>query len=275
MASMSQKELIMLFNLPPAKVIAYFKAKGYAITFNWHEMIESAHDKAFTVAKATRLDVLQTIRGEVDKIFTEGMTECQFVKALTPKLQNLGWWGKAKYEAGNGEEIEYTQGSTHRLKTIYRTNSNVAFSAGRFDAQVENQESQPYLMYASIKDGLVRPSHKALDGTVKRIDDPFWKHFYPPNGWGCRCYVIALSEEEAAQYGVKINRTMSKIEQREVTLGVDKVTGEVKKANIAVYSDANGREFRTDGGWSSSPSRRYTPDLKKYDKDLVAQYDQY
>lgn len=275
MASVTEKELQMLFGLPPEKVIAYFKKKGYQITFDWHEMVESSHDKAFTVAKATRMDVLQTIRGEVDKVFTEGMTERDFIKNLTPRLQNLGWWGESSYEAGNGEQITYTQGSTHRLKTIYRTNASVGYSTGRFDAQVDNRDSQPYLMYCSMQDKSVRKAHAALDGTVKHINDPFWRNFYPPNGWGCRCYVIALSAEEAAQYGVKIDTTPTLLTEREIVLGIDKQTGEVRKSKVSIYVDENGREFMTDAGWNGSPRNRYDPDFKKYDADLVVQYDRH
>lgn len=271
---MDKAELLILFNWPPERVVQYFENKGYRLTFDWHEMVEEAHDKAFTVAKVTKMDVLQTIRNETDRIFTEGITEREFIKQLTPRLQNLGWWGKAKYEAGNGEEIEYTQGSTHRLKTIYRTNLATSYAAGSYQSQVDNQDSQPYLMYTTAGDSQVRPSHASLDGTVKHINDPFWRFFYPPNGWGCRCSVIALSAEEAARYGVVIDLKPSEYRIVEEELGIDRRTGEVRKANVAIYTDDQGRQFKTDAGWSSLPNAKYQPDLSKYDKDLVAQYDQ-
>jgi hypothetical protein len=54
-------------------------------------------------------------------------------------------------------------------------------------------------------DGRTRDAHRALNGKILRHDDPFWRSYYPPNGWGCRCRVVALSRVEAEQKGVKIN----------------------------------------------------------------------
>jgi hypothetical protein len=52
----------------------------------------------------------------------------------------------------------------------------------------------PLLQYQTIGDGRVRPTHQALDNIIRPISDPFWKQYYPPNGWRCRCTVIQLSE---------------------------------------------------------------------------------
>ena len=41
----------------------------------------------------------------------------------------------------------------------------------------------------------MRPEHAALNGVVKSIDDPFWKTYYPPNGWRCRCTVMNTAEK--------------------------------------------------------------------------------
>ena len=46
-----------------------------------------------------------------------------------------------------------------------------------------------------------RPQHVAWDGLTLRHDDPWWQVHYPPNGWGCKCYVEALSPREAERAG--------------------------------------------------------------------------
>jgi SPP1 gp7 family putative phage head morphogenesis protein len=45
------------------------------------------------------------------------------------------------------------------------------------------------LEYKTVGDGRVRDEHKKLDGTLLPMTHPFWKLYYPPNGWNCRCFV--------------------------------------------------------------------------------------
>lgn len=39
-----------------------------------------------------------------------------------------------------------------------------------------------------------RITHRELNGIIRRWDDDFWKQYYPPNDWGCRCDVRQLDE---------------------------------------------------------------------------------
>ncbi|MEK0369738.1 MAG: phage minor head protein [Nitrosopumilus sp.] len=56
----------------------------------------------------------------------------------------------------------------------------------------EDSDVFPYLQYSTVKDSRVRPDHQELDGIIKRIDDPFWDTWFPPNDWNCRCIVKQL-----------------------------------------------------------------------------------
>ena len=272
MSAITEHDLFIAFNLPPEKAVEYFQAKGYQITWDWHEMLERAHDTAFTVAKATNLEVLQTIRNEVDRIFTEGITHEEFERILEPKLKELGWWGKDVYLDVNGQPVEYTKGSRRRLDTIYQTNASVGYSTNRFNEQLENIDNQPYWEYTAILDGRTRPEHRELNGTVLRADDPFWANFYPPNGWNCRCRVQAHSEDAVARLGLKPISSMGQLRTEIVYVGTDKRTGEMRQSEITVFNHA-GFEFKTDPGWNHNPAyNKYQPDLSKYDHDLVGAY---
>lgn len=55
--------------------------------------------------------------------------------------------------------------------------------------QHEENADIVYLQYRTAGDERVRQSHKGLDKITLPVDDTFWDKFYPPNGWGCRCYV--------------------------------------------------------------------------------------
>lgn len=52
----------------------------------------------------------------------------------------------------------------------------------------------PNLKYVTAHDERVRESHRALDGVIRAVDDPFWNTHAPPLGWGCRCKLIQTDE---------------------------------------------------------------------------------
>ena len=186
-------DLAYCMKLPPKEAVAYLTSKGYTISWDWEEVWQDAHAKAFTVAKATRLDILQDIRDAVEKALKEGKTLAWFEKELTPVLKAKGWWGRQEnVDKETGEITSVQLGSPWRLQTIYRTNLQTAYMAGRFQEQLANADDRPYWQYVAILDSRTRPSHRAMNGKVFRYDDPLWGSFYPPNGWGCRCRVQAV-----------------------------------------------------------------------------------
>lgn len=48
----------------------------------------------------------------------------------------------------------------------------------------------PTLIYSAVRDSQTRPKHAELDGVAKPVDDPFWRKYYAPWEWGCRCDVL-------------------------------------------------------------------------------------
>ncbi len=41
----------------------------------------------------------------------------------------------------------------------------------------------------------MREKHRQLHGIIKPIDDVFWKQYYPPLDWRCRCDVVATAAD--------------------------------------------------------------------------------
>lgn len=125
---------IELRPLPPEEAIKYFRAKGYKFSWNWYDLWQEAHIKAFTVAKAMRQDILKDIRDALDKALSEGTTLQEFKNNLTPLLQQKGWWGRKMMGDEEGA-VEVQLGSPHRLKTIFNVNIQTAYQAGHYKAQ--------------------------------------------------------------------------------------------------------------------------------------------
>ena len=267
-----QPDLKYLITLQPEQAIKYLKAKGYKFSWDWHEVWQDAHTRSFTVAKVMREDILTDIREIVQKSLDEGLTLQQFKKELEPKLQAKGWWGiisgtpeevrdellkrklikDSNLIPDNEETVTVKLGTPWRLKTIYRTNIQTTYMAGRYKEQIDNTENRPYFQYVAVMDRRTRPAHAMLNGRVFRHDDEFWNSFYPPNGWGCRCRVRALSEDNLSDR--KLGVDSSKGQLSEEMRVISKKTGEEKP--VAVYTDSLTRhKISPDAGWSYNPGK--------------------
>ena len=77
---------------------------------------------------------------------------------------------------------------------------------------------RPYWRYrhspASVEP---RHHHLAWDGLTLAHDDPWWQTNYPPNGWGCKCYVESLSRRDVERGGGPDEAPP--LNRREVTVG--------------------------------------------------------
>lgn len=263
----SPADLKAMFGMEPENAVAFMKSKGYAITWNWQEMLDQAHDQAFTVAKAMNLDLLSDIRGALETALQDGQTLTQFIKALQPTLESQGWWGKQVIVDSNGGAEMVQLGSPRRLKTIYQTNLQSAYMAGRKASMEETTDTHPYWMYIAILDGKTRPSHRALHGQVFRHDDPIWAAIFPPNGFNCRCRVVALSEAAVKRRGLKVVSSEGHMFTEIVETGIDKRTGEIRTAPVTGIrtTDAAGKAitFRTDPGFNHAPGTGLADMLKR------------
>lgn len=258
---MADVDLKFALDMPPEKAIAYFEQKGYKFSWDWTDTWQEAHHKAFAVAKVMRADILQDIRNEVDKAIRNGKGYEEFEKNLMPMLKAKGWWGKQWIidEAGTGKEVQL--GSPHRLRLIYDTNMQIAFSQGRYQTQLDAAPLKPYWKYVTKDDTAVRLSHRLLHGKVFRFDDPFWDHFYPPNGFRCRCRVETLSQRQLDNNNLKVQSSEGKLETIEKKIGN-------KDYKTTVFKGQ--RKVSPDPGWDYNPAKApMKPDFTKYDEDIL------
>ncbi len=101
----------------PNEAVDYIRNKGWKPGWDYRDVWREEHAVAFTVAKATQMDVLQAIRTEVERVITDGITLREFQRTLTPTLQKLGWWGRqAQTDPLTGKTLDVQLGSPRRLK---------------------------------------------------------------------------------------------------------------------------------------------------------------
>jgi SPP1 gp7 family putative phage head morphogenesis protein len=242
-------DLAFAWNLPPAKAIEYFRSKGYTITWAWEDLWAQAQVWSFTVAKAMTQDVLESIRAELERSLETGETFATFRKNLEPRLRALGWWGNAAVLAPGGALVNVQLGSVRRLETIFRTNTQTAYSVGRWSGFTAASATHPYLRYVTKDDGRVRDSHRGLHNRVFPINDPIWKFIGPPNGFNCRCRVKAYSASMLERDGLV---SSSSGDDLKVTSVVDPASGLVYE-QATYQSRGMDKPFAPDKGWSYNP----------------------
>lgn len=260
-------DLAYLFGLPPAEAISYLKGKGYTFGWDWQDVWQEAHTKAFTVAKAMRLDVLQDIHSELIKAKESGTTFRDFQKSLQPMLEAKGWWGRPLVGDGQGGAEVVQLGSPWRLRTIFETNMQTAFEAGNYKQNMENAADRPWWMYSAVGDKRTRPAHAALNGLVFRFDDPFWQTHHPPNGFRCRCSVRALDNDgyqaklKAGEVALRSTTGQSPTTTlRDEDRLVSKKTGVMEPVTVLKTTDRLGGTLimAPDAGWNYNPGRAWT-----------------
>jgi hypothetical protein len=160
------------------------------------------------VAGAYKADLLADLREIVDQAITQGTTLQEFRKGFDDIVEKHGW--------------NYNGGRNWRTRVIYETNLRTSYQAGRY-AQMKNPallRVNKYWRY--VHSDLVvtpRPEHLAWDGLVLPHDDPFWNTHFPPNGWGCKCRVVSISERQMRQLGKSEPDRAPQIEYEQKTVG--------------------------------------------------------
>jgi SPP1 gp7 family putative phage head morphogenesis protein len=194
------------FDVKPEQAISFFKAKKLKPTFSYADMMDQAHDHAFTVAKMMDVDMLGQIRASLDSAMANGQPFKEWADSITPVLQSGGWWGRKEVlDPLTGQPMIAQLGSPWRLETIFRTNMQSAYAAGAWQEIKAQADIAPFLMYDSIDDFRTRPLHAAWDRTILPVTDAWWGTHYPPNGYNCRCGVIQLSRDDLNALGLEPN----------------------------------------------------------------------
>lgn len=226
-----------------AEQIEFFRRKLNLPSSTWLDIQRAAHDRAFMVAGAMKADLLADLRQAVDQA-VQGGSIAEFRKRFDEAVAKHGWTGWT----GEGS----VAGEAWRTRVIYQTNLATSYAAGR-RAQLlapELLSRRPYWRYVH-NDSVThpRPQHKRWGDMQLTLhhDHPFWETHFPPNGWGCKCRVVAVAKPGPNDATVP----------PEGWAGIDLKTG---------------APDGIDEGWDYAPGARADDELRSFVQDKLIDY---
>lgn len=188
---------IRLGVMEPRDAVAVFQQRGQLeTTYSWQDLWHHEHARAFTVSRLANVQLLEQMRAEIDSAIKNGTRFDEFAKAMRPRLEAAGWWGKREVIESSTGEIHTTTFDPQRLRLIYDTNTRQSYAAGRWQRAERSAHRFPFLLYRTAQDERVRASHRRWNNLVLPIGHPFWDAHYPPNGWRCRCMAFPVDQRD-------------------------------------------------------------------------------
>jgi SPP1 gp7 family putative phage head morphogenesis protein len=204
--------------------IAWFRKRVALKKPEWVALRKRTGEHAFTVANVAQLDVVNHVWKAIDSAVAKGTSFDEFKKTVGDSLR-AAWGGTV-------------DNPPWRIETIFRTNVQNAYSAGRYRQATHPDvlEQRPVWMFDAILDGRETAVCAACDGTKRPAADSWWQSHNPPLHHNCRSSLITLTETQA---------------------------GKLTKAPSA----------SADEGFGAAPSDvAWEPDLSKYPGPLAAAY---
>lgn len=253
-----QPNLSLALNLPPEGALRYFDSLNLPLPANASEAVAQAATKARSIAGIYQQEIVGDLLNSLRQSTAEGTPFATWRKNALAMLRERGL---ALDKAGDmvqqsTGEVVGTGLTRHRLQTIFQTQMTNARMASLWQKLQENKDARPYLQYSAINDARTRPAHRALDNVVYPIDDPFWDYFYPPNGFRCRCYVMALAPRDVARAGLTVSH--SSPEQFSEMVITNRKGQSHTRTRITL---ADGRSFTPDKGFDNNVGKNHLAQL--------------
>lgn len=190
-------EFARLRRLAPAEAMAYMDGRQLtADTYHWYDLWREEHQRAFTVSRLARADLLEALQASLAKSVEGDLSRRDWIKDAEQLLRAQGWWGEKEVTDPRTGEVLKTRFNHARLQLIFDTNVRQAAAAGQWQRILRNQRTHPYARYVSMGDERVRPQHRAWHNVTLPVSDPWWQTHRPPNGYRCRCRVVSVTQRD-------------------------------------------------------------------------------
>lgn len=237
--------------LPFAEAADFFAKKIKLPSSGWTDIWQEQNSQAFVVAGATLDALVEDFYNAIAKAKEAGGF-AEFKKAFPQIVGKHGW-------AHNGSP-------GWRSKIIYDTNVAQAYNAGREQQMQAVKHLRPYGLYDHTSIEHPRLEHKAWDGMIVPLDDPWWDTHTPQNGWGCKCRKRSLSRVEAERRWKEAGK-----------IGPDEAPSIEWEEKVVGKNGSNPRTVRVpkgiDPGFAYNPGKAFlephtVPPLEGYDAVL-------
>lgn len=251
------------FKKPFAEQLDFFRQKLGIAVADWRDLPGGFNDAAFYAAGAMKADLVADLMKDVDTAIAEGKGMKWFVDNFAALVEKHGW-ASTNAKFGDAAYVDW------RARIVYQTNMATSYAAGRYTQLTHPDllKVAPYWMYRH-NDAVAHPRkwHLAWNRVTKLSTDPWWRTHYTPNGWGCGCYIIAMSKAEAERQGAKFGAAPG---EGQTYTETDRNTGEVLTLPVGI-----------DRGWNYAPGANSVPKgalaaavakFPKWGPDLAAAY---
>lgn len=169
------------------EALRWFRGKKVVSEADYKKLADGQKKRAFKVAGVANLGVVSQVWADIDRALNAGQALRDFKRATIDKIKAA--WGGTVANPGA------------RVETIFRTNVQSAYSAGRYEQTTDPDilEAFPYWQFDAVLDDRTTQICEPLDGTIQPADNAWWKVHMPPLHFNCRSTHIALTAAQAGQ----------------------------------------------------------------------------
>lgn len=169
------------------EAIAWFRSKVPITKPEWEQLTETARRQAFTIAGVADLDLIAEVQESMAQALEQGVFYRDW--AASVKEQLAAAWGRE---------------DAVRLETIFRTNIQSAYQAGRY-RQITDPDvtaARPFWLFDAVLDNRTTSICQGLNGTIRPADDSYWSSRIPPLHFRCRSGIRTLTISDASRRGI-------------------------------------------------------------------------
>jgi SPP1 gp7 family putative phage head morphogenesis protein len=216
---------------------AYFNPELFAFTA---EQLITAVRKGYANNRIGLAD-MSFVYGASDDAYLTAMEQNVFHFSASKTLAEMNALNRLFRESKGFEDfykkaVETTSVFNKKwMETEFHTAVGVAESASTYRRLIDKVNIFPFWEYKTAGDSKVREEHRKLDGVILPADDARWQKIMPPNGWNCRCYIVARLRSQAK--GVDTEAMRAKVDEYLTTAEWKRCDAQGFGINRAVEAD--------------------------------------